>query len=56
MTNRQTNRILFIIIVILLILVVYLFFELRMAALQEIQQTPVPVSATLLLNNNHYKK
>ena len=55
MASRQTKLILFIIIVILLILVVYLFYELRMAAFQEIQQTPVPVSATLSLNNNHYK-
>ena len=47
MTNRQTSNILFIIIVIPLMVVVYLVFEVRMAALKEIQQTPISVLTTL---------
>ena len=55
MASRQTKLILFIIIVILLILVVYLFYELRMAAFQKIQQTPISVLTTLLKNIQQYK-
>ena len=55
MTKSQTSNILFIIIVIPLIVVVYLVFEVRMAALQEIQQTPISVLTTLLKNIHQYK-
>ncbi len=61
---RQRNWVIlaFIIIVILLITVVYLFFELRMHALQEKfnQQAPLSVSSQPSINQiskiNYYEK